>query len=463
MTAPSPQQLIERALAASPSDEAIVIVRTVSEANLRWARNTLTTNGETTEASVGVVAVVGDGDDAAAGTASGSGSDNEAVATLAALAHRAAVDSGPAEDARPLVADAVPAADWEDPPDRTSSGTFATLAPGLAELFRAAASDGIEHYGYTSHRVVTTYLGTSTGLRLRHVQPEARLELTAKSHARTRSAWVGRAGRDLAAIDLAALDVALRERLRWQGRTVEVPPGRHPAILAPSAVSDLMIDLYWSAGARDAAEGHSVFAAPGGGTRLGEQVAPESVTLRSDPDEPGLQCAPFVTAGVSSSDQSVFDNGLPLSGTAWIDNGVLAGLIATRAGAARYDVPLRPAVDNLVMEVAGASGTLADVVDRSESGLLVTCLWYNRVVDPRTLLLTGLTRDGVYVVEGGEIVGATTNFRFNESPVSMLPRITDAGTSVPTLAREMGDYFTRCAAPPLRVDGFNFSTVSQAS
>ena len=108
-------------------------------------------------------------------------------------------------------------------------------------------------------------------------------------------------------------------------------------------------------------------------------------------------------------------------------------------------------------------GELADVVARTAGGLLVTCLWYNRVVDPQTLLLTGLTRDGVYVIEGGEVVGATTNFRFNDSPVSLLGRVTDAGATGPTLAREMGDYFNRSAMPPLQVSGFNFSTVSQAS
>ncbi len=93
----------------------------------------------------------------------------------------------------------------------------------------------------------------------------------------------------------------------------------------------------------------------------------------------------------------------------------------------------------------------------------MTCLWYNRVVDPQTLLLTGLTRDGVYVVKGGEVVGAATNFRFNDSPVAVLGRIEDAGVTTPTLAREMGDYFNRAAMPPLLVKDFNFSTVSQAS
>ena len=96
-------------------------------------------------------------------------------------------------------------------------------------------------------------------------------------------------------------------------------------------------------------------------------------------------------------------------------------------------------------------------------GLLITCLWYIREVDSQTLLLTGLTRDGVYLVENGEVTGAVNNFRFNESPVAMMGRVTEAGATVPALPREWNDYFTRTAMPPLRVDGFNMSSVSQAS
>jgi predicted Zn-dependent protease len=120
-------------------------------------------------------------------------------------------------------------------------------------------------------------------------------------------------------------------------------------------------------------------------------------------------------------------------------------------------------VDNLVLEVDGAEGDLDDLIARADDALLVTCLWYNRVVDPQTLLLTGLTRDGVYVVRGGEVVGAASNFRFNDSPVDVLTRIEDAGASSPTLAREMADYFPRASMPPLLVRDYNFSTVSQAS
>ena len=123
----------------------------------------------------------------------------------------------------------------------------------------------------------------------------------------------------------------------------------------------------------------------------------------------------------------------------------------------------RHPVDNLVLELPGAGGTVDDLVARTERGLLLTCLWYIREVDPATLLLTGLTRDGVYLIEDGRIVGATNNFRFNESPVDLLARSTEAGETVRALGREFGEWVNRTAMPPLRVPDFNMSSVSQAS
>ncbi len=440
-----------------------MLVHTVSTANLRWARSTLTTNGETTESSVTVIAIVGSDDTAAAGSVTRSGLDLEALPDQLAAARASAEHAGTSPDARPLVRDVPASVDWDTGPGRTSGAAFAGLAPDLGELFASSSADAIEHFGFASHSVVTTYLGTSTGLRLRYAQPEGRLEFTAKSHGRTRSAWSGTAGRDFADVDVAATDARLRQRLDWQARHVPVAPGRHTAVLSASAVSDLMIDLYWSAVGRDAAEGRSVFSAAGGRTRVGEPIATRAVSLTSGPDLPGIQCAPFVTATASSASSSVYDNGLPVGPTAWIDAGTLAALITTRSTASEHALPVRPGIDNLRLDVSDGHGELADVVARTADGLLVTCLWYNRVVDPQTLLLTGLTRDGVYVIEGGEVVGATTNFRFNDSPVSLLGRVTDAGATGPTLAREMGDYFNRSAMPPLQVSGFNFSTVSRAS
>jgi predicted Zn-dependent protease len=125
--------------------------------------------------------------------------------------------------------------------------------------------------------------------------------------------------------------------------------------------------------------------------------------------------------------------------------------------------PVTPAVDNLVLDVEGGTGSVEDLVAGTERGLLLTCLWYIREVDPQTLLLTGLTRDGVYLVEGGEVTGVVNNFRWNESPVDLLRRFTHASATVPSFSREWGDdYFSRTATPALRVPDFNMSSVSPA-
>ena len=196
---------------------------------------------------------------------------------------------------------------------------------------------------------------------------------------------------------------------------------------------------------------------------MGDELSPLAFNLRSDPAEPGLACAPFLTASSSTSDTSVFDNGLPLHRTDWILDGRLNRLRYHRAGAARSGTEPAGFIDNLVLELPGADGTLEDMVARTGHGLLLTCLWYIREVDPATMLLTGLTRDGVYVVEDGVVVGAANNFRFNESPVDLLARATEVGTTVRSLGREFGEYLNRTRTPPIRVPDFNMSSVSQAS
>jgi predicted Zn-dependent protease len=207
-----------------------------------------------------------------------------------------------------------------------------------------------------------------------------------------------------------------------------------------------------------------VFSKPGG-TRVGERLSPLPLTLSSDPHAigAGLDCAPFVVARASDSDASVFDNGLPLAHTDWISDGTLTALRSSRYSAGIAGVPVTPYIDNLSFSSATGSASLPEMIATTKRGLLLTCLWYIREVDPQTLLLTGLTRDGVYLVENGEVTGAVNNFRFNESPVGMLGRLTEVGAPVRALPREWGDNFNRAAMPPVRVEGFNMSSVSQAN
>jgi predicted Zn-dependent protease len=456
-----PQELVERALAASTADDCVAIVRWGDSANLRWANNTLTTNGVMRRCSVSVVSFADRDGGSASGSVTGSATTREQVDRLVAQADAAAAAADQAEDAAPLVAgEAAP--DWADPPGETSIEVYGALAPGLGDAFGRATAGGRVLYGFVDHDVTTTYLGSSTGLRLRHVQPTGHYGCTGKNADLSTSAWVGGATRDFTDVDAHAMEADLVRRLAWAERRVDLPAGRYDTVLPPTAVSDLMIYAYWTAGAREAHDGQTVFSKRGGGTRIGESLSARPVQVYSDPTYPGLGAGPFVTATQSNNLESVFDNGLPLGRTDWVKDGVLTSLLQTRHSAGLTGQPVTPYVDNLVVAVDGATGSLDDLVAGMERGLLLTCLWYIREVDPQTLLLTGLTRDGVYLVENGEVTGAVNNFRFNESPVALLDRFSEASRTTLSFSREWGDYFPRTATPALRVPDFNMSTVSEA-
>ncbi|MGW5359869.1 metallopeptidase TldD-related protein [Actinopolymorpha pittospori] len=457
------QETVERALARSKADGCVVIATESSSANLRWANNTLTTNGVMLTRSLTVVATVAGSSGVSSGVITRSVTTSDEIDAVVQAAEDAARDNVSAEDARPLI-EGDAAADWAEPPAQTSIRVFDTFAPALGDVFGRARGDGTHHYGFVEHNLTTTYLGSSTGLRLRHVQPTGYVTMTGKSADLTRSAWVGQATRDFADVDATALGAELDRRLGWSKRRIELPAGRYETLMPPTAVADLMIYAYWTMSARDAQDGQTVFSKPGGGgTRVGERLSQTPLNLRSDPTYPGLECAPFVVAHASSSAQSVFDNGLSLGTTDWIRDGELSALATTRHSAGLTGLPVTPYVDNLILDVPDGPASIDDLVANTQRGLLLTCLWYIREVDPQTLLLTGLTRDGVYLVEGGEVVGEVNNFRFNESPVDLLGRFAQTGATVPAFSREWGDYFPRVAMPALRVPDFNMSSVSQAS
>ncbi|MEN3537278.1 metallopeptidase TldD-related protein [Microbispora sp. ZYX-F-249] len=454
----TPQETVERALALSGADGCVVIADEGSTANLRFAGNTLTTNGVARSSRLTVISVVGAG----VGVVSRSAVRADQLADVVAEADRAAREARPSEDARALV-EGTAGEGWDRPVEPTSIDVFRNFAPALGEAFAAADASGRRLYGFAEHIVTSTFVGSSTGLRLRHDQPTGRLELNAKSADMSSSAWTGVATRDFSDVDVAALDETLTRRLGWAKRRISLEPGRYETLLPATAVSDLLIYLYWAAGARDAADGRTVFSRPGGGTRVGERLSPLPISLHSDPARAGVECAPFVVAHSSGREQSVFDNGLPLTRTEWISDGALANLVQTRHSAELTGLATTPQIDNLIMTGPEGGRSLEEMIASTERGLLLTCLWYIREVDPQSLLLTGLTRDGVYLVENGEVVGEVNNFRFNESPVDLLGRLTEVGASEQTLPREWNDWFTRAVMPPVRVPDFNMSTVSQAS
>jgi predicted Zn-dependent protease len=456
------QELVERALAASTVHGQVTFVTESSEANLRWASNSLTTNGAMRSRQVVVVSFVDGAAGMATGTVTRTGTPD--VAELVAASEQAARDAGAAEDAVPLISDKpAGSGDWDADPAETSIEVFGEFAPALGQAFGEARDRGDLLFGFAEHQMSTTYLGSSTGLRLRHDQPTGRVELNGKSADFARSVWAGTGTRDFLDVSVADLAADVARKMTWSQRRIELPAGRYETLLPPSAASDLMIYLYWTMQARDADEGRNVFTRRGGGNRIGERLAALPLTLRSDPFAPGLEAAPFQIVQASSESASVFDNGMATPAVNWIEDGFLANLIRPRAWALKMTAPATAAVDNLLLEDPTATASPAEMVAATERGLLLSTLWYIREVDPQTLLLTGLTRDGVFLVENGEVTGAVNNFRFNESPVDLLARTVQASRTERTLPREWNDWFTRAAMPMLRVPDFNMSSVSPAS
>jgi predicted Zn-dependent protease len=483
------QEVVEVALAAAARDGAdgcIVLVDESSHADVRFALNSTTTNGVRRDRSVTVIVMVSghSADAPSVGVARRSGVVD--VEQMVAAALTDARGAPPADDAFTLVdgLDAArgggPAASlaFGRPPVETDLSVLGDVLSGLSSAFARAAAQDVVLAGFAEYGVSTLYLGSSTGVRLSFSQPTGAVNLVGRSLDGVRSAWTGVGAERIGEISFSAMEDELWRRLAWARRPLSLEAGRYEVILPPSGVADMMGSLFfYGMGGQDAEDGRTVFSAGGdgtggGGTRVGDRLTDVPFTLYSDPFEPGLECLPFVACGSSDSESSVFDNALPLERTDWIRDGRLAHLRYHRAGAAHSGVDPAPYIDNLILRAergggrtgtGSGGGTVDEMVARTERGLLLTCLWYIREVDPATALLTGLTRDGVYVIEDGAVVGAANNFRFNESPVDLLARATEVGTSVRTLGRELGEYLNRCIMPPLRIPDFNMSSVSQAS
>jgi predicted Zn-dependent protease len=457
-----PQDLVEQALdiATLPC---VSWVTEHAEANVRWANNALITNGEMRSRTLTVTATAEVEGGNAAGTVIQQIAGAEDVGEVVAAAEHLARTGRPAEDAVPMVENYAHHDVWDEAPETTSIDVLGELSKGLGVAFEGAHAAQQLLFGFAEHGVATTYLGSSTGLRRRGVQRTGKLELNAKTADFQSSAWLGRTTQDFSDVDVAEAIDELTTRLNWATTRLNLPAGRYETLLPPSAIADLMIYAYWTANARDAEEGRNVFAGGNGTTKIGQRLAELPITLLSDPQHPGLETIPFVDFTSSPDDTSwAFDVGLPINATTWIQDGVLHELIRNRAHAGRTGSQPTPPADNLIMD-GGGTASLQQMISTTKRGLLLTCLWYIREVDPERLLLTGLTRDGVYLIEDGEVVGAVNNFRFNDSPIELLGRITEIGAAELTLCREWNDYFNRTIMPPIRVPDFNMSTVSQAS
>jgi predicted Zn-dependent protease len=225
----------------------------------------------------------------------------------------------------------------------------------------------------------------------------------------------------------------------------KLAPGKYTVILEPAAVADFLWLLFYNFGAREADEGRSFLSLPEGKNRLGEALFNPAVTVFSDPAFPRIPAFP------------VGEDGLPVGRTAWIEKGVIKNLNYTRYWAQKSGCEPVAFPANIIMD--GSSGSVGDLIRSTEDGVLISRLWYIRDLNPMILLMTGLTRDGVFRIKNGKVVYPVNNFRFNESPVNILKNVVRMSKPVRAMGGETGQ---SAFVPALKVKDFNFSSISEA-
>jgi predicted Zn-dependent protease len=450
------QDTIDRVLRLSKADACIVIARRVASVNIRWAHNTVTTNGDADDVQLSVVSIAG----RRVGSVTRTYFPPERLEDMVRESEAACSRRPEAPDYMPLLDGHGAPADWDAPPADSDIHVLDPFVPQLRTLYEEARRADIATFGYSEFQTATTFVATSTGIRRRHTERIGKVEITGKTPDFACSSWVGQVTHDFLDIDLREMFETLRQRLAWAATRIDMPAGSYEVFLEPSPAADLAIAAYWFMTRRDADEGHSPFSKAGGGTQIGERLF-GTATLRSAPAEPHIQTTPFHYGVDSSGASSVFDTGLELERTEWARDGVLQNLITPRYWAAKVSLerPV-PYINNLILD--GNGPPISDMIAQTDRALLVTCFWYIRTVDPRTALVTGLTRDGVFLVERGRVKGAVNNFRWNMSPIAALAQATQFGRSGLALPREH-DEFLRSKAPALRIERFNMSSVSEAS
>lgn len=457
-----PQDLVEAAVSGSDSDATIAIAHVSAERNIRFAANKLTTVGDTRRTTLNVVASVND----AVGSARGDVATLDEAVALTKKAEAMAVLSKRAADAYNLP-DGSRSDRFGQRCDLESAGEFfGPMGASLEKVFTSARGADLETFGFVSDSRDAVYLATSAGVRDGWFEDRGHVGITAKTGDWSRSVWSGQTTRRAGDLDPAGALEECRSLLGLARERREIEAGRYDVVLTPSCVADMLTWQYWLMSLRDADEGKSVFSdRASGGNRIGEKIYPDFLRLSSDPAAPGFECIPFVMTSASHSLESVFDNGMPVGPVEWIGDGLQKNLVSTREYALRAGVDATPFVGNLLLEGredGGDGGSVADLVAGVERGLLVNCLWYIRIVDPQSALLTGLTRDGVFLIENGEVTAEVNNFRFNQSPVGMLANVKALGRPQLATPREFDESGLWVKAPPALVSDWNMSTVSEA-
>ena len=451
LTRDQAKALTDRVLGMAKADETRLSLNTGWSGNTRFAGAEITTSGGITDTSLSVTSTVGKRRASATTNVLDDASLRRTVDLAERLARLSPEDPELMPELGPQQYLAV-----NGYVDRTASLGPETRSEAVKRAVDAAREAGraagdMFVAGFLEANAGAICLATSRGLFAYHPSTDVSLGVTARTPDGTGSGWSQGAARDWSLLDSAALGRRAAEKAVASRNPVAMEPGMHTAVLEAAGVAQLVPNVAGALNARNADEGRNAFSKPGGGTKLGEKIVDARVTLFSDPADPDLLAQPFDA------------DGFPLARRVWVENGVLKQLAYTRfwaqkqgkeatgggggGGGGGFGTPGG-------LKFPGGTQTLDQLVAGCQRGVLVTHFFYTNVLDARSGLMTGLTRDGTFLIEGGKIVRAVKNFRWNEAPLIMLNKIEEMGRSERTRVGQV--------MPSMRVRDFNFASLSDA-
>jgi predicted Zn-dependent protease len=437
------EAIAKQLLSFATADETRVTISSGVTGNTRFAVNQISTAGDSYDNVVVVSSTFGRRSANAVTNKLDAASLKAVVERAEALAKLAPEDPEAMPELGPQQYAETPG--WNE---ATATMTPAARAAAVRAVTEQAAAAGLQSTGYIETNAGSFALANNKGLFAYRRQTSSAMTTTVRTPDGTGSGWAGAADNDWSKIAPAALGSRAVQKARGSMNPVAVEPGRYTVVLEPTAVGNLVQLIMGSLNARNADEGRSFFSKPGGGTKIGMKVVDERVTIFSDPMDPQAPGAPFT------------GDGLPTKRNVWIGNGVVKTLNYDRYWAQQKGVEPTASGGGLVM--LGGDASLDDLIASTERGLLVTRLWYIRPVNPRTILFTGLTRDGTFLIENGKVTRPVKNMRWNESPIFMLNNLEAMGRAVRVSSSEDGSPGMPVVVPPLKARDFNFTSLSDA-
>jgi len=428
------QAILKKVIGFSKADFCEVGLNGSDGGNIRYARNAVSTAGQISTMSLGVSSTFGK----KTGSATINEFDDASLQKVVKRAEELAMLAPENPEFMPLLGPQT-FAESNTFNAKTAAMTPDTRAEMVGKSLSVSKAAGLDAAGFLENSTRFNAIMNSKGLFAYNKGTDVSFSVTVRNKQGTGSGYVEQSFNDLDKMDTLALSKIASSKANGSAGAKAIEPGKYTVILEPLAASDILSNMFRGFDARSADEGRSFMSKKGGGTRLGEQLFSENVNIYSDPMNTEIPSATWN------------GDGLPVKRTQWVEKGIVKNLSYSRYWAAQKNVQPIPFSRSVIIE--GGTQSLEDLIKSTEKGILVTRFWYIRSVDPQTLLLTGLTRDGTFYIENGEIKFPIKNFRFNESPVIMLNNVEALGKPVRTGSGLI---------PPMKIRDFTFTSLSDA-